>query len=254
MNSNAKKILNKVPSITLGFWIIKICATTLGETAGDELSMTLMLGYLLSTAVFFVLFLVAVISQIRTRSYHPWLYWSVILATTMAGTTLSDFFDRTAKFGYAGGSTFLLICLAGVLLTWRRVAGTISFDHVVDSRVEGFYWATIFISNTLGTALGDYVADDIGLGFVHGALLFGSIIAIIALLYFFTNFNRALLFWSAFVLTRPLGATLGDALTKPISQGGMQLGTLPASAVLAAIVVVLVALSYRRHSDARNVR
>ncbi len=245
---------SKVPHITLGFWMIKICATTLGETAGDELSMTLKLGYLLSTAIFFALFVLAVAAQIRARRYHPWLYWSVILTTTMAGTTLSDFFDRTAQFGYAGGSALLLACLFIVLFSWRRVLGSISFDHVVDARVEGFYWATIFLSNTLGTALGDYVADDLDLGFVHAAMLFGSIILMIALLYFFTRINRAVLFWAAFVLTRPLGATLGDALTKPHQQGGMQLGTASASALLAVLVLALIGFSTYRARTAPSAR
>ena len=253
MKTESRSLISKVPEITVGFWIIKICATTLGETAGDELSMTLKLGYLLSTAIFFALFVVAVAAQIRARRYHPWLYWTVILTTTMAGTTLSDFFDRTAQFGYAGGSALLLGCLCIVLFMWRRAVGSISFDHVVDARVEGFYWATIFLSNTLGTALGDYVADDLDLGFVHAALLFGTIIAVIALLYFTTRINRALLFWAAFVLTRPLGATLGDSLTKPHQQGGMELGTLTASSVLGMVVVILIAISaYRTRESARN--
>jgi uncharacterized membrane-anchored protein len=250
MQTNSRSLISKVPEITIGFWIIKICATTLGETAGDEVSMTLKLGYLLSTAIFFALFVTAVTAQIRARRYYPWLYWTVILTTTMAGTTLSDFFDRTAQFGYAGGSALLLACLCVLLFLWRHVLGSISFNHVVDQRVEGFYWATIFLSNTLGTALGDYVANDLELGFVHAALLFGSIIAAIALLYFLTKINRALLFWAAFVLTRPLGATLGDSLTKPHQQGGMQLGTLTASLALAALVIGLIAWSAHRNRTA----
>ena len=252
MSIDSKSLISKVPEITIGFWIIKICATTLGETAGDEMSMTLKLGYLLSTAIFFALFVAAVAVQIRAKRFHPWLYWTVILTTTMAGTTLSDFFDRTAQFGYAGGSALLLACLCVVLFSWRRVLGSISFYHVVDTRVEGFYWATIFLSNTLGTALGDYVADDLDLGFAHAAMLFGSIIAVIALLYFLTRINRALLFWAAFVLTRPLGATLGDSLTKPHQQGGMELGTLTASAALAVVVVGLIAMSAYRNRQASN--
>lgn len=246
MTEALKAALNKVPWITLAFWIIKICATTLGETGGDQLSMTMKLGYAASTGVFFGLFLVAVGSQIKVRRYHPWVYWTAILTTTMVGTTMSDFLDRTAGLGYIGGSLVLIAALAAVLIAWRLTLGAITFDHVVDPKVEAFYWLTILFSNTLGTALGDFIADDAGLGFGGGALLFGSVIALIAAAYFFTRISRALLFWAAFVMTRPLGATLGDALTKPHEHGGLALGTLPASLVLVVLVAILVHFAARK--------
>ena len=245
-----RETANKVPAITLAFWVVKICATTLGETGGDALSMTLGVGYLLSTAIFFALFLVTLCAQLATRRYHPLAYWAVILTTTTAGTTLSDFLDRSAGLGYLGGSAVLIACLGLVLLAWRLSLGKISFDHVVDRRVEAFYWVTILFSNTLGTALGDFAADDAGLGFHGGALLFGGLIALIAVAYLFTRISRTFLFWSAFVLTRPLGATLGDSLTKPVSHGGLDLGTLPSSLVLAVAVVLLVGIWARRPAEA----
>ncbi len=238
--------LNKVPQVTMAFWIIKICATTLGETGGDAVSMTLGLGYLAATALFFAVFLGVAAGQVAARRYHPWLYWAVILATTTAGTTLSDFLDRTAHLGYLWGSVLLLSVLGAILLAWRLVLGRIVFQRVADRRVESFYWAAILVSNTLGTALGDYTSDGAGLGFVGGALLFGVLIALVALAYYFTKAPRVLLFWAAFVLTRPLGATLGDTLTKPVSHGGLALGTFQSSAVLGLAVVVLVALAARK--------
>lgn len=246
MSGDKDATINKVPQVGLAFWIIKICATTLGETGGDQLSMTMKLGYLASTGLLFGLFLITLFAQLRARRYHPWIYWAVILTTTMAGTTMSDFLDRTAHLGYIGGSLLLVAILLSILAAWRLSLGSITFDHVADPRVETFYWMTILFSNTLGTALGDFTADDAGLGFVGGAVLFGALIGIVLLVYFFTRVSRALLFWIAFVLTRPLGATLGDALTKPHDHGGLALGTLPSSLVLAAVVVVLVALAARR--------
>ena len=246
MTSSSRAALNKVPQVTLVFWVIKICATTLGETGGDLLSMTMKLGYLTSTVVFFVIFLAAAAAQIAARRYHAALYWLVILATTTAGTTLSDFLDRTAGLGYVGGSILLLAALGAVLVAWRLTLGQISFDHVADRRVEGFYWATILVSNTLGTALGDFTADDTRLGYQGGALVYGALLALIAAAYAFTKAPRTLLFWAAFVLTRPLGATLGDTLTKPLDHGGLNLGTLQASAALVVGVAVLVALAARR--------
>ena len=240
--------LNKVPQITLAFWIIKIFATTLGETGGDAVSMTLGLGYLASTAVFFAIFLVVAAAQVRANRYHPALYWAVILATTTAGTTLSDFLDRSAHLGYLGGSLLLLALLAAILLAWRLALGRVVFQHVADRRVESFYWAAILVSNTLGTALGDFTADDTGLGYHGGALVFGGLIAVIGAAYLFTRMPRVLLFWAAFVLTRPLGATLGDSLTKPLKDGGLALGTIPASALLAVAVVALVAWAARKPS------
>ena len=238
--------LNKVPEVTLAFWVIKICATTLGETGGDAASMTLGLGYLAATGLFFAIFLGVAAGQVGARRYHAWLYWAVILATTTAGTTLSDFLDRTAHLGYLWGSVLLLSVLAAVLVAWRLTLGRIVFQHVADRRVESFYWAAILVSNTLGTALGDFTSDDTGLGYVGGALLFGGLIGVIAAAHRLTKAPRVLLFWAAFVLTRPLGATLGDTLTKPVAKGGLALGTLPSSAILALAVVALVALAARK--------
>ena len=249
MTEASGAILNKVPQVTLAFWIIKICATTLGETGGDQLSMTMQLGYAASTGLLFGLFLLSLFGQIKARRYHPWLYWLVILTTTMAGTTLSDFLDRSADLGYIGGSLVLVAILLSVLAAWRLTLGSISFDHIVDPKVEAFYWVTILFSNTLGTALGDFTADDAGFGFEGGALLFGGLIAVVAALYFFTKISRTLLFWIAFVLTRPLGATLGDTLTKPHDHGGLALGTLPSSLGLAAIVIILVLVAAQKPSE-----
>jgi uncharacterized membrane-anchored protein len=246
MTDRTQAVLNKVPQVTLAFWICKIIATTLGETGGDALSMTLGLGYAVATAVFFGLFLAALAAQITARRYHPALYWLVILATTTAGTTMSDFLDRTAHLGYLGGSAVLIGVLVAVLAAWRLALGAITFDHVTDPRVEAFYWTTILFSNTLGTALGDFMSDDAGLGYQGGALVIGGLLALIAAAYFFTKVSRTLLFWLAFVLTRPLGATLGDSLTKTHAQGGLDLGTLPASLALAAALVGLIVFVARK--------
>jgi uncharacterized membrane-anchored protein len=246
---NQKHIVDKVPQVTLLFWIIKICATTLGETGGDALSMTCGLGYLASTALFMGIFVAVAAMQIRARHYHPFLYWCVILATTTAGTTLSDFLDRTAGLGYIGGSALLLLLLGVILLVWRLTLGRIVFQHIGEPRAEVFYWLTILISNTLGTALGDYTADDLSLGFVGGALLFAGLLTVVVLVYRFTSVSRVALFWTAFVLTRPLGATLGDTLTKPIAQGGLNLGTFASSAVLAVAIIALVWATSRRAAD-----
>jgi uncharacterized membrane-anchored protein len=252
---------NKVPQVTIAFWIIKIFATTLGETGGDSLSMTLGLGYAASTAIFFGVFLVTLFAQIASNRYNPLLYWAVILSTTTAGTTMSDFLDRTAYLGYIGGSLLLVVILIFVLTTWRLTVGSITFDHVTDPKVEAFYWTTILFSNTLGTALGDFMADNAGLGYQGGALVIGAVLAIIACAYFFTRISRTTLFWLAFVMTRPLGATLRDTLTKTHAKGGLDLGTLPSSLVLAVAMVLLVLFAarrspagagrHRRHADGR---
>jgi uncharacterized membrane-anchored protein len=244
--SSTHAMLNKVPQVTLAFWAIKICATTLGETGGDAVSMTLKVGYLASTAIFFGIFLVTLAAQIRARRYNPVLYWLVILSTTTAGTTMSDFLDRTAHLGYIGGSLLLVAILVSILIAWRLSLGRITFDHVTDPKVEAFYWVTILFSNTLGTALGDFMSDDAGLGYHGSALVFGGALAVIAAAYFFTKISRTALFWLAFVLTRPLGATLGDSLTKTHAQGGLDLGTFASSAVLAVAMVLLVAFAARR--------
>ena len=245
---------SKVPEITALFWVIKICATTLGETGGDVLSMTLNLGCVVSTAIFFALFLVAVFAQVRARFYQPFLYWTVILATTTAGTTMSDYLDRTAGLGYVVGSMVLMAALACILLLWRSVEGSVSFKHISSARTEVFYWFTILFSNTLGTALGDFMADSAGLGYRGGALVFGAALAVIAFLYFMTNVSRVALFWSAFILTRPLGATLGDELTKSHAKGGLDLGTIPSSIVVGMLLIALIVQSRRSMARRREVR
>lgn len=232
--------MNKLPQITLAFWVMKICATTLGETAGDLLSMTLNIGYALSSLLLISLFVLSLLGQLSTRRYTPALYWTVILMTSTAGTTMSDFMDRTLGLGYASGSMILITLLASVLLAWRFSEKSLSVEHIVSRRAELFYWAAILVSNTLGTALGDYLADDSGLGFAGGALLVGSLLSVVATLYYRTQLSRVALFWAAFVLTRPFGATLGDVLTKSTDKGGLDLGTLGSSAVLLATLAVLV--------------
>ncbi|MBS1723464.1 MAG: hypothetical protein JSS66_10980 [Armatimonadetes bacterium] len=237
--------MSKVPSVTLIFWIMKICATTLGETAGDLLSMTLKIGYAASSGILITLFLVTLVGQVGAKKFHPALYWTVILSTSTAGTTMSDYMDRTLRLGYATGSLILVSCLAVVLVVWRRAEGTLSVDAIRTRRAELFYWVAILFSNTLGTALGDFLADSSGLGFVGGAVLVGSLIALTALAFFFTKINRVVLFWTAFVLTRPFGATFGDLMTKPVAKGGLNLGTVGSSAVLAVLLVGLIFITLR---------
>jgi uncharacterized membrane-anchored protein len=233
--------MNKVAQITLTFWIIKICATTLGETAGDLLSMTMNVGYGLSSVILIGLFLVSVIAQLMSNKFHPVLYWTVILTTSTAGTTMSDFMDRTLGLGYAKGSLILATCLVIVLAVWRISEKSLSVSNIQTTKAELFYWVAILFSNTLGTALGDFLADDSGLGFLGGAVLIGGIITLIALAYFVTRLNRIMLFWLAFVLTRPFGATFGDLLTKPLEKGGLGFGTIGSSAILAILLVAFVA-------------
>lgn len=232
--------MNKLPQITLAFWVMKICATTLGETAGDLLSMTLDIGYALSSLLLIGLFLVSLFGQLRTHRYQPALYWTVILMTSTAGTTLSDFMDRTLGLGYASGAALLVTLLLLVLASWWLSEKSLAVDNISTRRGELFYWGAILVSNTLGTALGDYLADDPGLGFAGGALLIGSLLAVVALAYFYTRVSRVALFWMAFVLTRPFGATMGDVLTKSADKGGLDLGTIGSSTVLAAVLVAMV--------------
>jgi len=246
MGSAVKLAVSKVPAVTLGFWIIKVIATTLGETGGDAVTMTLGLGYLVGTAIFAALFVVAVSAQISARRYHPFLYWAVIVATTTAGTTLADFFDRSLGIGYVGGSSVLFALLLATLWLWHRTLGSVSVDSVTTPRAEMFYWATIMFSQTLGTALGDFLADTGGLGYGGRALVFGAGLVVVAGLCFFTGVSRTVLFWAAFILTRPLGATVGDFLDKPLANGGLALGRFAASAVLAALIVGLVLLLPQR--------
>jgi len=237
MDSTAGRTLSKIPEVTLAFWVIKVAATTLGETGGDAVTMTLGLGYLVGTAIFATLFVVAVAAQIAARRFHPFLYWAVIVATTTAGTTLADFFDRSLGIGYIGGSLALFALLMATLGLWHRTLGSVSVDTVTTPQAEMFYWATIMFSQTLGTALGDFLADTGGLGYTGGALVFAAALAVVAVLYFYTGVSRTLLFWAAFILTRPLGATVGDFLDKPLANGGLALGRFAASAVLAAVMI-----------------
>jgi uncharacterized membrane-anchored protein len=237
---------SKVPEVTLLFWIIKICATTVGETGGDAVSMTLNFGYALSSIIFLAIFFVTVTAQIRIKRYHPFFYWAVVVATTTAGTTMSDFLDRTAGLGYVYSSIIEFSCVLAVLFIWHRTTGAIKFEHITSRTNEIFYWVTILIANTLGTALGDCVADNTGLGFSGGALLFCGLIAVVIALHFFTKIPGSILFWAAYVLTRPLGATLGDTLTKPKEEGGLDLSRISSSLVIAAVMVVLIFWETRR--------
>ena len=260
MTCERSGVLSKVPAITFGFWIIKILATTLGETGGDTVSMTWLgettpeagqsglNGYLVGTAMFGVALVLLVWLQIRARRFNPWLYWATIVASTTCGTTLADFADRSLGIGYSGGSLLLLACLLLLLFAWHRALGTVDVNTVSEPTVEAFYWITITFSQTLGTALGDWAADS-GLGYVGGALLFGGALGVLAILYFATGISRVILFWAAFILTRPLGATVGDFLDKPVARGGLELSRPIASAVLAVAIVALILLVPQRPGE-----
>jgi uncharacterized membrane-anchored protein len=248
------EILTKVPAVTLGFWIVKILATTLGETGGDTVTMTWLgeetanpfpYGYLIGTAIFGLLLVVLVLAQVRARHFNAWLYWLTIIASTTCGTTLADFADRSLGIGYLGGSLLLLACVLLSLFAWHRLLGSVNVNRVVSPREETFYWITITFSQTLGTALGDWAADG-GLGYGGGALVFGAALAVLAILYFATSTSRVLLFWAAFILTRPLGATVGDFLDKPIAKGGLDLSRPVASLALGAAIVLLILLIPQR--------
>jgi uncharacterized membrane-anchored protein len=236
----------KVPEVTLVFWIIKIAATTLGETGGDSVTMTLNWGYLAGTALFLALLVALVVWQTFADKFHPFLYWATIVASTTFGTTMADFADRSLGIGYTGGASLLFVCLMAVLGLWYASQGSISVDTVNTPKVEAFYWAAITLSQTLGTALGDWMADTGGLGYAGGALVFGAGLAVLAALYFWTGVSRVSLFWAAFILTRPLGATVGDFLDKPISQGGLNLSRPIASAVLAVFIIGCILLLPQR--------
>jgi uncharacterized membrane-anchored protein len=238
--------LAKVPEVTLIFWIIKVFATTLGETGGDAVSMSMNLGYLVGTAIFAVVFIVAVIAQVRAEKFHPLLYWATIIATTMVGTTLADFADRSLGIGYAGGSSILFVLLMASLFTWYRTLGSIDVATVSSPKSEMFYWLTIMFSQTLGTALGDWTADTAGMGYGGSALLFGSLLALLAMAYYWTRISRTLLFWAAFILTRPLGAVVGDLLDKPLDHGGLALSRYAASAALLALIAACIFLFPQR--------
>jgi len=236
----AESGFSKVPAVTLGFWVVKIAATTLGETGGDTVTMTLGWGYLAGTALFLGFLVALVGAQIWAKAFDPWLYWLTIIASTTFGTTLADFADRSLGIGYAGGATLLFVCLIAVLALWYRAQGTISVATVASPRVEAFYWAAITVSQTLGTALGDWAADTGGLGYEGGALLFGAAIAIVTALYFWASLSHVALFWAAFILTRPLGATIGDFLDKPLNEGGLALSRPLASLALALFIILCI--------------
>ncbi|QDL39752.1 hypothetical protein EUB48_10660 [Rhodoferax sediminis] len=233
-------MLSKVPEVTLIFWIIKIAATTLGETGGDAVSMSMNLGYLVATAIFAAIFLVAVVAQIKAKAFHPFLYWITIVATTTVGTTMADFADRSLGIGYAGGSTILFALLMASLAIWYRSMGTVSVDTVGSPKAEMFYWVTIMFSQTLGTALGDWTASTAGLGYEGSAVVFGGLLALVAAAYYRTSVSRTLLFWVAFILTRPLGAVVGDFLDKPLNAGGLALSRYSASAALFALMLTCI--------------
>jgi uncharacterized membrane-anchored protein len=250
----AREALSKVPAITLGFWIIKILATTLGETGGDSVTMTWLgettanpvpNGYLIGTAIFGLLLIGLVWAQIRARRFNPWLYWATIVASTTCGTTLADFADRSLGIGYPGGSLLLLACVLGSLFVWYRTLGSVDVNRITGPREETFYWVTITFSQTLGTALGDWIADA-GLGYSGGALVFGAALAVLAALYFTTRISRVMLFWAAFILTRPLGATVGDFLDKPVAKGGLEWSRPLATAVLAVAIIALILILPQR--------
>lgn len=242
----SQSTMSKVPAVTFGFWIIKIAATTLGETGGDTVTMTMELGYLAGTAIFLSALVVLVGMQVAAKKFHPALYWATIVASTTAGTTMADFADRSLGIGYAGGSVILLLGLLMIIGLWYWAEGSVSVTTVNTPKVEAFYWTTITFSQTLGTALGDWMADDSGLGYGGSALVFGTAVALIALAYFKTSISRVLLFWAAFILTRPLGATVGDFLDKPLDEGGLDFSRPIASAILLVFIVACIALIPQR--------
>ena len=246
MRTSTEYALAKVPEVTLGFWLIKIAATTLGETGGDAVSMSMNLGYLVGTGIFAVIFLAAVVAQVKAKGFHPFLYWTTIIATTTVGTTLADFADRSLGIGYAGGSSLLLALLLGSLFVWHRTLGSVSVCTVSSPKAEAFYWLTIMFSQTLGTALGDWMADTAGLGYTGAAVVFSGLLALVVATYYRTGVSRTLLFWVAFILTRPLGAVVGDFLDKPLSAGGLALSRYSASAALLAFMLTAILLFRQR--------
>lgn len=246
--------MNKLPQITIAFWIMKICATTLGETAGDLLSMTLNIGYAVSSIILLLFFFSTLSVQLFSKKYHPVIYWAVILATSTAGTTMSDFMDRTLGLGYAFGSLILVSLLITILVIWQKTEKSLSVTNIKSLRGEIFYWTAILFSNTLGTALGDFLADNSGLAFIGGAILIGSLLIVIVLAYNFTNISRVILFWLAFVLTRPFGATFGDLLTKPIEKGGLNFGTIGSSIILFTILVIFIVLAIFKLNSKQTIK
>lgn len=250
MNNSTQYTLSKVPEVTLLFWIIKIAATTLGETGGDAVSMSMNLGYLLGTGIFALIFIMAVFAQIRAKAFHPMLYWVTIIATTTVGTTLADYADRSLGIGYAGGSSLLLFLLIASLFIWHRMLGSVSIETVSTPKVEMFYWVTIMFSQTLGTALGDWTADTAGLGYGGGAIVFGALLLVVVAAYYWTRISHTLLFWAAFILTRPLGAVVGDFLDKPLGAGGLALSRYSASATL--LVFIIACIFFFEHKPAKQ--
>jgi uncharacterized membrane-anchored protein len=242
MTNLQKDLLIKVPAVTLGFWIIKILCTTLGETGGDAVSMTWNLGYLVSTGIFAIILVGLIVAQVKAKKYKPWLYWATIIASTTAGTTLADFADRSLHIGYTGGSALLLTLLLVTLYIWKKSTGTISVDSISNAKSEMFYWTAITFSQTLGTALGDWFADTNGLGYLHSAFVFGTLLLVITFLYFRTKVSKVLLFWGAFILTRPLGAVVGDFLDKPFAKGGLNISRPMISLLLLVSIVILIAV------------
>jgi uncharacterized membrane-anchored protein len=252
LNTTSEQPLSKVPEVTLIFWIIKVAATTLGETGGDAVSMSMHLGYLVGTGIFAAIFVGAVFLQISAKRFHPLLYWTTIIASTTVGTTLADFADRSLGIGYAGGAALLFTLLLISLFTWYRSLGSIAVDTVSTSKAEMFYWVTIMFSQTLGTALGDWTADSLGLGYVGAAIILGALLMLVVAVYLWTGISRTLLFWAAFVLTRPLGAVIGDFLDKPISAGGLALSRYLASAVLLIFIATCILIFPQRPAQERH--
>ena len=240
MNNQIQQAAIKVPAVTLVFWLIKIAATTLGETGGDAVSMSLDLGYLVGTVIFAVIFIAAVAAQIKAEKFNPALYWLTIVATTTVGTTLADFADRSLGIGYEGGTSLLLVLLLASFAVWYKVMGSVSIDTISSPKAEAFYWVTIMFSQTLGTALGDWMADDAGFGYLGSIGVFGGALAVLAVLYFATALSRTALFWAAFVLTRPLGAVVGDFFDKPAEKGGLEIDRFTASGILLAFMIVMM--------------
>ena len=255
VESTKRELASKVPAVTLGFWLIKILATTLGETGGDTVSMTMNLGYLVGTAIFLTVLVALVWWQVAATRFHPFLYWATIIASTTAGTTMADFATRSLGIGYTGGSALLLGCVLASLIVWYRTLGSISVDTVREPKAELFYWTTITFSQTLGTALGDWTADTGNLGYIGAAGIFAGLLVVLALLYYLTSASRVLLFWAAFILTRPLGAAVGDFLDKPLDHGGLAFSRPLASAVLAVAILLLIVVLPQRageHPGQRN--
>jgi uncharacterized membrane-anchored protein len=252
MKDPVKEALSKVPEVTLAFWIIKILATTLGETGGDAVTMSMGLGYLVGTGIFAVFFVGFVVAQIRAKQFHPFLYWATIVATTTVGTTLADFADRSLGIGYTGGASLLLALVLASLFLWHRTLGSVSINTVHTPKAEMFYWVTIMFSQTLGTALGDWTADTIGEGYLNSVGIFGGLLVLVAGAYFFTKLNRVALFWTAFILTRPLGAVLGDFLDKPHDHGGLALSRYLASGVIAVLIVLAILAFPKRAAKAAH--